>query len=75
MHLSKRIMTQSKNFQNFNVGEQFSRKVSQREFPSQKQNVLINFERMKIDENCQRTNYRGEGESNGDVIYGLGRHL
>jgi hypothetical protein len=38
---------------NFNLGEQFSQKFSQREFPSQIQTVLITFEWMEIDEKCQ----------------------
>jgi hypothetical protein len=36
MQLSKRIMTQSKNFKNFSLKEQFIRKMPRREFLSQK---------------------------------------
>jgi hypothetical protein len=43
MQLSKRIMTQSKNFKTFNLREQFSRKLPQREFPSQKTKCVNNF--------------------------------
>jgi hypothetical protein len=61
MQLSKRNMMQSENFQNFNLGERFSRKLPQTEFPDNNQNVFTTFERVRIDENCQRTAYRKSG--------------
>jgi hypothetical protein len=46
------------------------------EFPSENQNVYTTFERMKIEENCQRTTFRKSGRRiERYVICGLGRHL
>jgi hypothetical protein len=61
MQLGKRNMAQSKSFPYFNLGEQFSRKLSLREVPAKNQNVFRTFEWMKMDENRQQTTYRNSG--------------
>jgi hypothetical protein len=66
--------TKLRHVKKFDPEEQFSRKFPQREFPSHNQDVLTTFERMEIDEKCQRKEI-GIGESNGDVTSGLRRHL
>jgi hypothetical protein len=47
--------TKFKHVKNFSLGEQFSRKFPQREFPNQNQNVLITFGWMEIDKNVKGT--------------------
>jgi hypothetical protein len=77
MQLGMRNMTQSENFQYFNLGEQFSRNLPQTEFPSQKSKCVNNF---CTDEDRRKfsTDHLQEirvGESSGDVISGLERRL
>jgi hypothetical protein len=56
-----------KHVNNSDLGEQFSRKFTLREFPCQNQNVLTTFEWMEIDEKCRRNTYRKSGSANRTV--------
>ncbi len=64
MRLGKRNRHKVKKCQNFNLGEQFSRKFPKLNFPAKNQNVLITFEHIKIEENCKRTTHRKLGSGN-----------